>query len=150
MILDKGAICLATGGQPSEPQLRELAERGFEVIINVGLLDQAYSLAEEAGLGRSLGMAYYHIPVDFGAPAVEDFDRFLQVMAWPQGGSHCAANVRVSSFVSLYGHARLSWSLERAQDLVDEAWEPDGVWAQFIANSRKALVISHSAHDGLR
>jgi len=30
---------LGTAGQPSEAQLREVADAGFEVVVNLGLLD---------------------------------------------------------------------------------------------------------------
>src|SRR5215468_6736069 len=104
---------LATAGQPSEQHVRELASAGFEVIVNLGLLDPRYCLADEAGLTRSLGMAYHHIPVDFHAPQHQALGEFFRVMDASRGRSvfvHCAANYRVSSFVALYGQARLGWS----------------------------------------
>lgn len=42
---------LGTGGQPTERQLHELAREGYEVVINLGLLDPKYCLPDEAGLG---------------------------------------------------------------------------------------------------
>ena len=102
---------LATGGQPSEEQIQELAQAGFELIINLGLLDPRYCLEDEVGLVRSLGMEYHHIPVNFQAPTIEDLTQFFTVMQAAAGKRifvHCAANYRVSSFVSLYpGEARL-------------------------------------------
>lgn len=133
---------LETAGQPSEQQIRELAKRGFEVVINLGLVGQSYSLPDEAGLVRSLGMAYHHIPVDFKAPTAQDLARFLALMDGAEGQKvfiHCAANMRVSCFVSLYGEARLGWSRQRAQGFIRQIWEPDEVWARFLESAREGL-----------
>jgi protein tyrosine phosphatase (PTP) superfamily phosphohydrolase (DUF442 family) len=138
---------LATGGQPSEAQLRELAQAGVACIINLGLLDPRYCLPDEAGLVRSLGVEYYHIPVDFQAPTLEDLTAFLTVMRAVAGQRvfvHCAANYRVSSFVSLYGQARLGWSQEQAEAHIRRLWEPNAVWTAFIERARQALGVSHS------
>jgi protein tyrosine phosphatase (PTP) superfamily phosphohydrolase (DUF442 family) len=58
---------LATAGQPTEGQLRDVAEAGFDVVVNLGLLDPRYCLADEAGTARELGVSYAHIPIDFKA-----------------------------------------------------------------------------------
>jgi protein tyrosine phosphatase (PTP) superfamily phosphohydrolase (DUF442 family) len=138
---------LATGGQPSEEQIQELAQAGFELVINLGLLDPRYCLADEAGLVRSLGVEYYHIPVDFQAPTIEDLTRFFTAMQAAEGKRvfvHCAANYRVSSFVSLYGQAKLGWSSEQASAHVRRLWEPNEIWAAFIERARQALGVCSS------
>jgi protein tyrosine phosphatase (PTP) superfamily phosphohydrolase (DUF442 family) len=138
---------LATGGQPSEEQIQELAQAGFEFVINLGLLDPRYCLADEAGLVRALGVEYYHIPVDFQAPTIEDLTQFFTVMQAAEGKRvfvHCAANYRVSSFVSLYGQAKLGWSGEQASAHVRRLWEPNEIWAAFIERARQALGVSSS------
>ena len=99
---------LATAGQPSEPQLKTLAA-GFEMVVNLGLLDPRVCLPDEPGLIQSLGMAYRHIPVDFNAPRFENLERFFEVMDASRDQRvfvHCAANYRVSAFVALYGEAK--------------------------------------------
>ncbi len=134
---------LATGGQPTEQQWWGIADRGFEVVVNLGLVDQDYSLADEAGLVRSLGLEYHHIPVDFEAPTLGDLHRFTEVMDAYRGRRvfvHCAANMRVSCFVSLYAEACLGWSREQAKDLVRQVWEPNEVWTQFLADAREELA----------
>jgi len=133
---------LATGGQPTEEQLRLLAQAGFEIIINLGLLDPRYCLADEAGFVRSLGLAYHHIPVDFQAPKQEDFHHFVELMDRSKGRKvfvHCAANYRVSCFIALYGQARLGWSLDQAQAHIGRIWEPNEVWTKFLATSGPAI-----------
>jgi protein tyrosine phosphatase (PTP) superfamily phosphohydrolase (DUF442 family) len=136
---------LATGGQPSEQQVRELSAAGFEVVVNLGLLDPRYCLADEAGLVESLGAAYFHIPVDFKAPRSEDLEKFFDVMEGSRDKNvfvHCAANYRVSSFIALYGQAKLGWPAEDADAHIRRVWEPNDVWAKFIETARR-----RSQHD---
>jgi protein tyrosine phosphatase (PTP) superfamily phosphohydrolase (DUF442 family) len=133
---------LSTAGQPSEAQLRELARAGVEVVINLGLLDPRYCLPDEQGLVESLGMTYRHIPVDFRAPQLRDLENFFGVMEASRDRSvfvHCAANYRVSSFVALYGQARLGWSSEQADAHIRHVWDPNETWKSFIESSRTRL-----------
>lgn len=134
---------LATAGQPTEQQVQELARAGFEVVVNLGLMDPRYCLTDEAGLVGSLGMAYHHIPVDFKAPRFDDLEKFFAVM---DGSSdrkvfvHCAANYRVSSFVALYGQAKLGWSASHADAHIRRVWEPDHTWRGFIEECRRIFA----------
>ena len=130
---------IGTAGQPTEEQLREVAAAGYGAVINLGLLDPKYCLADEAALVRSLGLDYRHIPVKFDAPAVEDFDRFVEVMdGWADKRVlvHCAANYRVSGFMALYGEMRLGWTREQADGLVRKLWAPNDTWSKFLDEIR--------------
>jgi protein tyrosine phosphatase (PTP) superfamily phosphohydrolase (DUF442 family) len=130
---------LGTAGQPSETQLRDVADAGYGVVVNLGLLDPRYCLADEAGTVKSLGLEYHHIPVDFTAPQADDLQRFFEVMDAARDQKvfvHCAANYRVSSFVALYGESRLGWSQEQADAHMRRVWEPNETWTSFIAAAR--------------
>jgi protein tyrosine phosphatase (PTP) superfamily phosphohydrolase (DUF442 family) len=130
---------LGTAGQPSEAQLREVADAGFEVVVNLGLLDPRYCLADEAGTVASLGLAYHHIPVDFNAPHPDDLRQFIDTMDAARGRKvfvHCAANYRVSAFVALYGETRLGWTPQEADSHIRRVWEPNETWTRFIADAR--------------
>lgn len=128
---------LATSGQPREEDLAAIAAAGYEVVINLALHDDPrYSLPDEAGVVRGLGLDYVHIPVRFEAPTTEDLLRFFRAMeahAHRRLWLHCAANLRVSAFLGLYRHLHDGWPRERAFALMDELWQPDPVWARFIA-----------------
>jgi len=131
---------LATAGQPSEAQMKDVARAGFDIVVNLGLLDPRYCLADEAGLAESLGMTYLHVPVDFAAPRLEDLDQFFDVMQLSRGKkvfAHCAANYRVSSFVALYGEATLGWSAEEADAHIRRVWTPNETWSNFIDAARQ-------------
>lgn len=135
---------LGTGGQPTETQLREIAEAGYEVVVNLGLLDPRYCLPDEAGLAGSLGMEYHHIPVKFDAPTTEDFQEFLALMERCRTRKtfvHCAANYRVSSFVALYGQLRLGWTPQQADAHARRFWDLDGVWLGFIEECRRKMGL---------
>jgi protein tyrosine phosphatase (PTP) superfamily phosphohydrolase (DUF442 family) len=130
---------LATAGQPTEAQLRDVAAAGYASVINLGLLDPKYCLADEAGLVASLGMAYRHIPVKFDAPTVDDFRAFVAAMDERAGARtfvHCAANYRVTAFVSLYGELRLGWPRARADELARRVWSPNETWLAFVERCR--------------
>jgi protein tyrosine phosphatase (PTP) superfamily phosphohydrolase (DUF442 family) len=134
---------LATAGQPTEDQLREVAADGYAAVVNLGLLDPKYCLPDEAGLAASLGMAYRHIPVRFDAPAVDDFRAFVAAMDERAGAKtfvHCAANYRVSTFVALWGELRLGWSRARADELARRVWEPNETWLAFIERCRAEVT----------
>jgi uncharacterized damage-inducible protein DinB/protein tyrosine phosphatase (PTP) superfamily phosphohydrolase (DUF442 family) len=130
---------LATGGQPTEAQLGALARAGYQVVINLGLLDPRYCLPDEAALVAGLGLAYHHVPVQFDAPAAADFDRFAALMDGCREQRtfvHCAANYRVSAFVALYGERRFGWTRAEADAHIRRLWEPNATWQAFLDERR--------------
>lgn len=128
---------LTTAGQPTESQLAAVAAAGFEVVVNLALHDDPrYSLPDEAGLVRSLGLDYVHIPVQFKAPQLDDLTAFFAAMEAHRGRKvfvHCAANMRVSAFMGLYRVLKLGWPEDRAFALMRELWQPDPIWQAFVA-----------------
>jgi uncharacterized protein (TIGR01244 family) len=129
----------STAGMPLAQQLTDAARQGFSAVINLATYNPGHSLENEAELAQSLGMAYFHIPVDWEAPKAGDFETFMQVMdglgrAEGRVLVHCAANFRATAFFSLYAQKRLGWDAQRAQALMNSIWQ-DGdypVWKQFI------------------
>lgn len=126
---------LGTAGQPTEEQFRLVREAGFEAVVNLALPTSDHALANEGSIVTGLSMSYVHIPVDFKSPESRDFRAFCRVMAAFEGRRvfvHCAANMRVSSFVFLY--RVLCQRIDRAEAERDlrAVWEPDEVWSRFI------------------
>ena len=135
---------IGTSGQPTDAQLLDVAAAGYQHVLNLGLLDPKYCLADEAGSVASLGLGYEHIPVLFDAPTFDNFLRFVDAMDRVRGTRvfvHCAANYRVSSFVSLYGELRNGWSQVDADAHVRRLWEPNPTWADFIARCRRLFSV---------
>ncbi|OOZ36086.1 protein tyrosine phosphatase family protein [Solemya velesiana gill symbiont] len=126
---------ISTSGQPDENAFHAIAEAGFEIVINLALNDSDNALEDEEGLVTSLGMQYIHIPVEFDRPASEDLDAFIQAVSanWKKRlFIHCAINMRVSAFMTLYRICCLGWYPEAALSEIRRIWEPDAVWQQFI------------------
>ncbi|HTG00330.1 MAG TPA: protein tyrosine phosphatase family protein [Nitrospirota bacterium] len=132
---------LASAGQPKENELSLIADAGFEVVINLALHDDPrYSLPDEAGSVRSLGMIYEHIPVIFNRPEEKDLLAFFTAMEKHAGRKifvHCAANKRVSAFLGLYFAIRKKQDDEQAFALMRDVWEPDEIWSAFIFAMRR-------------
>ena len=127
---------ILTGGQPTEAQLKDAADEGIQAVVNLATLDPRYSLADEAGLVRSLGLAYHHIPVDWEKPEAGDFEAFARLMASLSQKRvliHCAANYRVTAFYSLYAQKALGWTADQAAALRARVWRGQHpVWDDFI------------------
>jgi len=130
---------LCTSGQPTVAQLQEIAAAGFATVVNLALHDDPrYSLPDEAGTVRSLGMRYVHIPVQFSAPTKTDLIEFSAAMKAHEGQKvwvHCAANIRVSAFLGLYLVIEKKWERELAFAQLHDLWQPDAVWSLFIESA---------------
>lgn len=129
---------LATSGKVKPEQLPLIAAEGFACVIN--LLPDASDawFPEEPGIVESLGMEFVRIPVDWRNPTTENFEAFCVAMDARRGQKlfvHCAANMRVSAFVYLWRLRNGEDEAEAAGDMND-IWEPDGVWAEFVATNR--------------
>jgi protein tyrosine phosphatase (PTP) superfamily phosphohydrolase (DUF442 family) len=134
---------IGSAGQPTEDELREVAAGGYDAVVNLGLLDPRYCLADEAGLVRSLGLRYEHIPVEFGAPVLDDFRAFLAAMDGMEGEKvfvHCAANWRVTSFLAVYGEMRLGWTRDEADAHARRLWPLNDTWTDFLAACRREFL----------
>jgi protein tyrosine phosphatase (PTP) superfamily phosphohydrolase (DUF442 family) len=139
---------LTTAGQPPAEAFPAIRAAGFDRVINLGLLGQPYSLADEQSLVLANGMAYRHIPVPFEAPEHGQFADFLREMDSAQGEMvflHCAANYRATAFAALYGVRRLGWERSRAEGFVTEIWQPNPAWRAFLDGLYEPPEPSRSA-----
>lgn len=144
---------LSCAGQPTEDQLRQLASEKYEVIINLGLLNTRYSLPNEAGLVRELGIEYHHIPVNFEKPELTELSDFINLMNRRHDKKtmvHCAANYRASVFTGLYLLAAGQLNKEEMDDLIDDVWQPNTVWSRFLEEGISEVGGRRSEVGGLK
>jgi uncharacterized protein (TIGR01244 family) len=135
---------LITGGQPNEEQIKSAADEGVTTVINLATINPQASLPDEEALVRSLGMTYYHIPVDWGNPQESDWDTFEKIFKQVSGEKtlvHCAANFRVTAFYSLYAMKHLGWSEAQADEFRASIWKGSDhpVWETFIATMKTKI-----------
>lgn len=133
----------ASSGQPDVAQLEAIANTGVKRIIYLAFSDNESAIEHEDRLVKRLGMEYVHIPVDFMAPTLNDFELFVNVMRQaPEMNTllHCQVNFRASTFSMLYRVIYLDVSLLEAKEPFDSVWVPNEVWFRFIQ-----FVLEH--HD---
>lgn len=135
---------LACSGQPTEEQLKTIAQEGYKLIINLGLTGTKYSLPDEAASIAGLGLTYYHIPVQFDSPQLQELEDFLGLMKQHQDEKilvHCAANYRASCFTGLYLLATQQFDQDQMDDFIANIWQPDPVWQQFVEDGIELIKL---------
>lgn len=132
---------LGTAGQPGADQFSTIRDAGFEAVINLALPTSDNALATEGSIVTNLGLSYFHIPVDFKAPTVRDFQLFCRLLDVHDSRPvfvHCAANMRVSAFVFLHRILHQHVPISRAQVDLHAIWHPDETWTRFIREQLEA------------
>ena len=124
---------LATSGQPTPTQFQQIAEAGYQVVINLALTKSSNAIEHEDSVVLANGMQYVHLPVSWEQPLLQDFLLFAQLLfslkqkkVWV----HCAKNMRVSCFIYLYQLHILKQSPELASYPMSKIWQPEGAWAK--------------------
>ena len=124
---------ISVGAQPSEEQLRQMAEEGIKAVVNLrteGEEDQPFSPAEEGEKVRALGMEYLHIPVSSKEPRAEQVDQFRSEVPGLPGPVfvHCAKGKRAGAFAMMHQAVESGWSgdetLEKAEQMGFECDHP--------------------------
>lgn len=133
---------IATSGQPTREQFQKIADAGYESVINLALPSSKNALADEGTIVAGLGMAYFHIPVVWEAPKLDDVRLFFDVMkslsdrkVWV----HCALNMRVSCFLYLFQKHVLKLPEARSRYPMAEIWQPEGAWQQLIQEAERTF-----------
>jgi len=128
---------LSSSGMPTVDQMKEVAEAGVQLVINLAPHEAPNAIPDEGELVNSLGMEYINIPVTWRAPESESLTRFMKEMDAHAGKKilvHCEANYRASAFVMMYRVLRLGWNKADAIPVMEKMWNPEDfpVWEKFI------------------
>jgi protein tyrosine phosphatase (PTP) superfamily phosphohydrolase (DUF442 family) len=126
---------LATSGQPTIEQFPQIKAAGYQVVINLALLDSSNAVPTERSILENLHLTYIHIPVLWENPTAADFDQFTQTMQQYADRSiyvHCAANKRVSAFIYLYRQIYQNMPAATALADLEKIWTPNPIWQKFI------------------
>lgn len=127
---------VGTSGQPTVDQFKEIAESGFNVVINLAMHNSDNAIKNEGNIVTSYGMSYVHIPVPFDEPTMKHLQTFEKVMnaftdqkIWV----HCVMNYRVSAFMYHYLRSHYGYTPEQARSSIFDEWNPDKIWKDFLA-----------------
>ncbi len=140
---------LHTSGQPQSAQLSGLADRGFDMVINLAPPTTEGAIATEGQLVAENGIAYVNIPVDWRNPTYADFALFSGVLN--QSGDrqvliHCLVNKRASMFTFLYQVVHEHVPVDEAFEFVKQVWVPEDQWVTF---GKRVLDRHHIDSDVL-
>ena len=135
----------ASAGQPTIGQLELLHDAGFERIVYIAWSDQENAIVNEDRVVRNLGMEYLHIPVEWEAPALSDFELFAGAMQQAPGRKtllHCQVNYRASVFALLYRTIYMNVPLAEAKSDMNSVWVPNEAWRNLIFEVLNAHSMS--------
>jgi uncharacterized protein (TIGR01244 family) len=96
---------IGTGGQPAEGGLKQLAEKGYQSIINIRASDEEYDRVAEEKQALQLGLRYYVIPFAAKEPSESQALAFDALMSALKDGKvfvHCGSGNRVGSLMMIY------------------------------------------------
>ena len=135
---------IGTGGQPSVSQLYDIAQNGYDVVINLATHNSENAIENEGSIVASLGMTYIHIPVPFEAPTPEHLRKFFGFMnglSKEKVFVHCAVNARVSAFVFKYLTMERKMQAEKATTPLLAQWLPQMnlIWKNFLSIEKSDL-----------
>lgn len=125
----------ASSGQPTREQFQAIREAGFERVVYIAFSNGSRALDDADVLVESLGMSYLHIPVEWDAPAVEEFDLFAAFMSQDRDAPtllHCQVNARATAFSFLYRVIHQNVPVAEAKADMNTVWQPNETWRDFI------------------
>ncbi len=134
---------LATGGHVMAPQVEELEQAGFDLVVNLATVAEDHNASDGPAIAAE-GITYVHIPVPWSEPTLADLDMFFAVMD-ARGERktlvHCMANYRASAFVYLYRTLRQGVPDAQARKDLEviwdqEAWREYPQWRDFVRQAK--------------
>lgn len=135
---------ITSSGQPTIKQFVQIAEQGYQVIINLAMPDSSTAIQEEGAIVACLGMTYIHIPVPFDAPDqkyLQQFFNIMKVFSAHKVWVHCALNYRASAFLYLYLRIVEQQSAKQASSALLPSWEPNEIWSEFLKKAEMDSLV---------
>lgn len=135
---------ISTSGQPKVEEFKKIKDAGFTVVINLALHNASNAIENEDVVVTDLKMAYFHIPVDFENPTLEQVKLFLSVLSSLENEKvwvHCALNYRVTAFMYLYHKHILNTPFDDINLSMFEQWSPSAKWQELMKSSIEELKL---------
>jgi protein tyrosine phosphatase (PTP) superfamily phosphohydrolase (DUF442 family) len=71
---------LSSSGQPDEIQFKDIAQTGFEVVINLAMPNSDNAIVDEGYIVTARKMIYVHLAVPFEAPEAHHLSSFFSLL----------------------------------------------------------------------
>jgi len=109
---------LATGGQPDQSGVKQLADKGYKAIINVRTSGEEFDQAGEEKQALELGLRYYMVPV--GPRKLQEeqalaFNTLLSSLKGQKVYVHCRSGSRVVGLMVIYYALQEGMSTDKAE-----------------------------------
>ena len=140
---------LTASGQPTAEALDLAARSGYSRVIFLAFTNHQNALEHEDAIVKALDMEFIHIPVEWEAPSLADFDAFAAAMRVPTQQRtllHCEVNFRASVFGFLYQVIYQGVPMGEAIALMHAIWIPNQVWEDFIV---RVLSVNGLDYQGM-
>jgi protein tyrosine phosphatase (PTP) superfamily phosphohydrolase (DUF442 family) len=126
---------LATAGQPTKKEFKQIAQAGYEVVLNLAMHNRG-ALKEEDKVVSKNGMVYIHIPITWKEPELDRFKLALDTLKLLQIQQkkvfiHCIMNWRVSILIYQYKKSILYKKDVKLKAPKD--FKPNKKWKRIIA-----------------
>jgi protein tyrosine phosphatase (PTP) superfamily phosphohydrolase (DUF442 family) len=124
-----------TSGLPAAEDFALMAEQGYEVVISLAESSDSVALDNEDALVSDARMRFVHMPIDFEAPALDDYvllSDILRTLYPRKVWLHCTKNHRVSSMMCIYNVVERSMLQNDAEEIMRSIWQPDETWHAYI------------------
>ena len=125
----------------AKKQFKKIAQKDFEVVINLAIVDYPLALKNEDKIVSKFGMTYIHIPISWESPELDRLELFIQILKTLQIEKkkvfiHCIKNYRVSVFIYLY--KKLILKQRNVKLISPKEYSPTDVWKD-INNFKKSF-----------
>jgi len=125
---------ISTSGLLSKKQIKQIAKKNFDVIINLSE-DDDRSLNNENKIVTKNGMVYIHIPISWANPQQDRMNLFLHILdAFIKQNKkvfiHCMKNYRVSVFI--YRYKKDILKQKNVKFIAPKEYKPNKVWKKIL------------------
>lgn len=125
---------ISTAGQPTKKEFKQIANEGFEVVINLAMHNKG-ALKKEDKIVSKNGMMYIHLPITWEAPEVDRLKLFLKILESFEKENkkifiHCIKNYRASVFMHLY--KKFVWREKDSEFIAPVEYVPNEVWQRIL------------------
>jgi protein tyrosine phosphatase (PTP) superfamily phosphohydrolase (DUF442 family) len=141
---------LATSGQPTTDQFKWIQAAGYCAIVNLATSASSNWNPDEPVIVTQLGMEYQGIPIEWENPTINDFEAlviFLKANEHHPTWVHCAKNMRVSAMIYLYHRLYKGYTDAEAKHYLEQIWQPNQVWQNFIATTLEQYPKLDEQHE---